>query len=613
MRQKTSYFNRALFLHTIARFWPVWAGYLILWLVSLMAMPDNLRYSGNPLSYVCATLPRMAYEFAAVMAFVFAAFSAMAVFSYLYHAKSAGMMGSLPLRRGSVFLTQTLAGIVCFWLINAAVFLLAAGMEAANGLLGEGLPYLMRLLALTCLLNLIFYGLAVFCAQLTGHILALPAVYIMLSFAAVVVETIVRMLMLGLIFGLAAAGSTLDFLSPGIMLMKNTGFSPLLGGGAAGGAQIMLEKSGFHGWLWIAVYAVLGVFLILAAFLLHRRRRMESAGDLVALRPLTPVFKYCFAAGCGLVLTFVLHHMIFDETRYAGLSMLLRILATLIIGAFIGYFAAEMMIKKSRRVFRGAWRGVAVLAFSLAALTCACEFDVFGAESRLPDMGSVGRASVTCAGAVANLKSAEGIEDTIALQSGIVSRKAEHERAVAEGKNTGFVFISYYDERDTVIMSRRYYIGEGRDMEALETLMNCREAVDGRRETDIPVTAESISYAEIGYTDASGNYVTEPLKAGEAYELFTQCVVPDMSEGTLGRVWLDVDEGYYESVYAASVNIELMERRPDGSYKSESFRTTVTVDARRTAAWISERGIELTTQSELNDRYRDDTGKRYAD
>ena len=44
----------------------------------------------------------------------------------------------------------------------------------------------------------------------------------------------------------------------------------------------------------------------------------------------------------------------------------------LIVGAFIGYFAAEMLIQKTMHVFRGKWKGLLITWAVLAVLAVCC-------------------------------------------------------------------------------------------------------------------------------------------------------------------------------------------------------------------------------------------------
>jgi ABC-2 type transport system permease protein len=587
-------------LNTLARFWPLWVCYLLAWLLPLIGLPGTMRYVSDPEYYILYRLPNQIYYYAIVVSFIAAAFSAMAVFSHLYGIKSAGMTGALPLRREAVFLTQMLAGIVCFWAANVLVFLLAAGAEAGAGLLKAGLPYLGQLLAIVCLLNLIFGGLAVLCAQLTGHILALPAAFVMLSFAAIVIEAIVRRILDRLMFGLFGWGSALTFLSPPAQLIGRD-FMPIYSEQLAADGSQQLLGSVFLGWTWLAAYAAASLLLLCLALALYRLRRMETAGDFIALKGLKPVFKYCFATGCALVLTYILWDALGNSGRFAGVDMLLRILLTLLIGAFLGYFIAEMLTRKSFRVFRPSWRGFAVLAVSLTALALACEMNVFGFETHLPEESRVARAVLSSSGWDAVLTSREGISDVTALQKGIVADKAEHEQAVTDGDDVVYVSIDYYGADGSVFMRRRYGIAaESADIGRLTAVMNSREAVNARKMTEIPVTEDSISYATVGYYDAADSDFRElRLTPTEAYDLYTSCIVPDIEDGSLGHVWILTDDSYYDTVCAVSIHIELMQREPDGDYSNDYFDTTLTVDAVRTAAWLGEQGIEPVLQREL--------------
>jgi ABC-2 type transport system permease protein len=343
------------------------------------------------------------------------------------------------------------------------------------------------------------------------------------------------------------------------------------------------------------------VLFLLLALALYRRRRMETAGDFIAVKVLKPVFKYCFAVGCGLVLTFVLWNMLGGLGRVAGTAMLLRILLTLLVGASLGYFVAEMLIRKTLRVFKSAWRGFAVLAVSLAALTLACDMNVFGIETRLPDTELVAKAVVSSSGWDAVLTSSQGIADVTALQSGIVANKARHEQALTDGENIVYVSIDYYDGNENVFMSRRYRIAEqSADTGKLTGIMNSREAVDVRKTTRIPVTEDSIGYATVGYFDRAAAVFQEvQLTPEEAYELYSRCILPDIDDGALGRVWIVPDDSYLDTVCAAAVHIELIQREPDGDYTKDYFDITLTADAERTVAWLKERGIEPVLQREL--------------
>ena len=120
MRSVTSCFNSTLYRKTMARFWPMWALYSVLWLficplLLLNEYFDTLRYS--TLEGAQTALTRMARELPQLLqpgvwlSCLAGVLAAMAVFGYLYNNRSAAMIHGLPMRRDALFFTQYLAGL----------------------------------------------------------------------------------------------------------------------------------------------------------------------------------------------------------------------------------------------------------------------------------------------------------------------------------------------------------------------------------------------------------------------------------------------------------------------------------------------------------------------
>ena len=105
MKSRISLFNWGVSKNLLRRCWPLWSAYLG---VAILLLPaevanrianiDSVTRNGN--RYVLNAGIDLAY--AAVFVGIIAA---MTMFSYLYSAKSSGMMCSLPLRRETVFFT----------------------------------------------------------------------------------------------------------------------------------------------------------------------------------------------------------------------------------------------------------------------------------------------------------------------------------------------------------------------------------------------------------------------------------------------------------------------------------------------------------------------------
>ena len=134
MRSGTSYFNTTLLGKNLARFWPIWGVYALSW---LLLLPVGILLQADYWDAMQARSYPLALAsnggFSLVLTFLFGILCAMAVFSYLYSARSVGMLHALPMRREGLFLTNYLSGLLFLIVPNFAVFLLALVAEALNG------------------------------------------------------------------------------------------------------------------------------------------------------------------------------------------------------------------------------------------------------------------------------------------------------------------------------------------------------------------------------------------------------------------------------------------------------------------------------------------------
>lgn len=499
MQSKTSFFNKTIFRKSVTRFWPLWFLYAAVWLFILpLLLAEGLR-GGMTLLNLQLQVYSLASGASVTSGFLTGCVAAMAVWSFLYSARSAHGMACLPIRREGLFASVTLAGILPALVINLAVALLTLAVEAVFGL--AHLPSLLTWLGANSLCLVFFYGFAVFCAQLTGNILVLPVVYVILNFTAVVVESIIHDLTRCFIFGAAVGGEyILTPLSPMLQLFTVCRAQPI---SELTGDYYTTLGYRYEGWGTLAIYAAVGVLFLAAALLLFRRRRIESAGDVVAVNVLKPVFKYCFTLGCALVLGWLSCSVLIGlpGNGMGGLRTLLALLACMLAGAFIGYFAAEMLIRKSFRVWRGRWAGFGVSALVIAALLFAAEFDLFGYETWTPDAAKVDRVILDAGGETLLLDDEESIKAVISLQESIVANKSHYEELYTEPPAAGwdcvYLRLYYYTGGRTVsrCYSLAYYTDRPDsygDVLTLQNLMNTPQAIASRKATPFELTADNI-------------------------------------------------------------------------------------------------------------------------
>ena len=394
MASGTSCFNSALYRKTLGRFWPLWTLWGVLWLL-LLPLSQLSRYfdwvrEGRSDSALVENFQEILslQEVGVWLAALVGVLAAMAVFSYLYSARSACMMHALPLRREGLFLSQYLAGLTMLVLPLAAVALvtLAVGMAVVPSWgWGQALPPVGIWLACMSGVCLFFYSFACFCAMFTGQLLALPVFYAILNWLAMVVNFLVTALMEQFFYGYQAnyLPAWVEFLTPVGLLRQACywGVRDVYDDGAL--------VRGLAAPQFVALYAGIGVVFALLALWVYRGRQVESAGDVVSVPLVRPVFKYGVALCSGLCLgVFTTQILGWHSTDSTAV-----LVACVLLWTAAGYFAAEMLLKKSFRVLK-AWKGCAAAMAVMAFLCAVCVFDLFGVVTRVPEPDRVASMAV---------------------------------------------------------------------------------------------------------------------------------------------------------------------------------------------------------------------------
>ena len=394
MRSGTSFFDWTTFKKTVTRFWPLWGAYFAIWLLEMplnglmRIQPHELQGSGSLMgSFAIDQVPNMAANGGLVSAVVFGVLSAMAVFSHLYNARSANFFGALPVKREGLFLTHYLAGLSFFIVPNAVIFLLTLLVEAVGGFVCA--PALLFWLAVCCGEGFLFYSMAVFCAMFTGHILALPVFYGILNGIVAGVMTLLEIVLQAFYHGFTSypdgVHTAMKWLTPVVQLGEAVSYNSYADI-EAGGRVVEL-----FGWSTVGIYALAGLVLSGAAFFLYRARRLESAGDVVAVKAMRPVFRYGVALCAGLAFGMGTLFVI------GGGEAVLMI--AIVVWGVIGSFAAQMLLDKSFRVFHK-WKGAAAVTAVFVVMFLVVGFDLTGFETRIPDPASVQSVNVSGVDAV---------------------------------------------------------------------------------------------------------------------------------------------------------------------------------------------------------------------
>ncbi len=585
MKSKISFFNPGLFKSTLRRFWPLWVIHFAGWFLFMPMLTLINSMGSNRYDDFVFGISKSAIFAAPIVAFIMAIISAMAVFSFMYSSRSTGLIASLPIRREAVFGSVWLGGVCAVIGSNIVValltFLFSPGADVNSALAFKAICTWLGVYSMQFIL---FFGIASITAVMTGSIVALPILYVIFNFFVFGMEAIIRTHFSYLIWGMAnfAYSSVLDFLSPIIYMTGD--FIPELTYRSVPYTFDMPYANEciaftFNHWLPVIIYCIVGLILSAAALLMFRKRRMESAGDVVAVRCLRPVFKYGVAACSALCGGLLLYAMLYSLFNVPALSVVIMI-PSMIIFAFIGYFGAKMLLEKSFHVFRGGWVGFIVLCCLCAVFTLCCDLDVFGIGSYVPETDEIESVSLY---SVSDVKRPGAIESYRELHLKILSQKDKYENFNSYVEDSASLMFSYSLKNGNTV-TREYELPLDNELvDEYYELMNASDVLLDYFTPRIPVTVENCSYAEL-YTSDGNELSIAPEQAVDFYE---NALIPDIEAG---NKILNTDAYYVATMEIALVSSD--ESSPDGYYY---LTVDISVDCTECISWIQNNlNIELT-------------------
>ena len=340
MKSSKCLFSKTVFKSDLKRFLPFAVPLLIAEIIIFPIVIMNAGYNRHPYPLEIGDF----VEYSAVssgFAFVFAGVMALLVFSYLYSPNKCNALHAFPIGRKALFLTHFASGYLL--LVIPQVIGFAAGIPVIAPISKET----GAIIALQCAAifgeSLVYFALAVFAVMLAANLFAGAVIYLMLSFAYTVFSAMLDLAVTS--FGYGIIGTSYDniitaFLSPVEKLITD---------------KVVIGLSGqkeYHSdlppvsqyYLSLLVLVIAAVVVTVLAHLLYKARSLECAGDMVAFKAEIPVLTVivsvlggaCFAAPLSSILEFETVGML---VTYGIFSLLL-------------FFAAQMILKKSAKVFQ---------------------------------------------------------------------------------------------------------------------------------------------------------------------------------------------------------------------------------------------------------------------
>ena len=470
MQSKTSYFSKTIFFKNMTHYWPIWSAYLLICLVRLPLklfivlgadVSDSLDPAQTRLDLLTESVNTALQPF---WIFLFACITAVAVFSYLYQTRSSYMLHALPVCRESLFITNVLSGL-SFLVIPQILAFLASIFVCFLRQMTQ-LDYLLHWLILSAGMVVFAFAMAVFMVMITGNILAAPIFFLLGNYLFVILRGLISFFVEALSYGVQHAEISFGtFLSPYYFLNQYfTGFFSALFG--LGYQEHALKEV----YPYMGFYAAVSLLLLALAFVIYKKKHLETAGDIVAIGFLKPLFRWGIAFALGSCVTLICCYSFMDISFLS--TSLLPLLAAMLVSSAVFFFLAEMILEKRFLVFSkkrllecAGFLGVCAL------FLVGMKFDMFGVERKIPRQEEI--AAITVYGSYNIDVMDEDFPKVLEIHRRLIAEKQEVEdyfnkysqtarytplNITYRLKNGGKISRSYYIPVEDYYLSQENYV-----------------------------------------------------------------------------------------------------------------------------------------------------------
>lgn len=532
MTSRASCCNGTLLRKNITRFWPLWA---LFTLALLVAYPMILSISTTfDIREAVGTLYGTTFHFGICITAIYSIISAACLFRYLHNTRSSYMLHAFPVTRGSLFFTNVLSGLL-FFLVPVSfvsglclLILIPCGTAALNAMLFCWL--------ILCLAYLFFFGLAVFCMYLTGKTVSGVLIYAVMNFIVIAIEGLLQLVIQPALYGVGISSDAYMLpTSPAVYLISEVLTDTYIG-------PEYYHRAYSIDWIYVGAIAAVGIGFLAGAWLLYRRRHMENAGEVITVKWAKPIYQVIFAL-VGALTIGLLIAAILTNGGYGDSPLFL--VFWLSFGGFIGWFVAEMRLKKTVKVFRGrVFLGFGCYAVALSLFVLAFYWDWFGIVHKVPEIDEISTVEIR----KTDYTSGVIVLDTVAE---IKEAQALH-RSILDIYDNDFDYDYYYRGsveltycmKDGSSLTRSYPLYRlesapellAQSVEFLDRPSNVIEFLDS-------FNLRTATWAEYYWYDEMTGYYCDYIIEGEELTTLLDALYQDAADGNL-PIFFGLDDGF---------------------------------------------------------------------
>ncbi|MBR5156131.1 MAG: hypothetical protein IKW62_06595 [Clostridia bacterium] len=583
MTSNISLFNFGIFKNTIYRF--KWGSFLyfiaLFFSVPFILMVEDLehlvsRYNSG-INDVSVLLRGDLMGIPAALAVLVPTIVAALIFNNVHSGKQSIFVHSLPVDRRENYISSLMAAFV----LMGAPVLMVAGILLVMSFTAYGQVMSSWSVVYWAGLNLsilfIMFSVATFSAFLTGNTAAHIGINVFIHLIPMLVALTVILISEKFLFGFIQSNS---FIANEIM--ENTPVIWLFGRAVS---HYNNELNVFtYPQLWI--YLIGAVLVYTMGYILYKNRKIENCGDVAAFGVFKPILKYAVVTAAAVA--------IFGIITSTGMGAIAVFTVAIVITAIV-YFAAEMLMNKSFKVFKKSYKGyIGFVACCTVFISFFAYTNVFGYETRIPQSDKVEAAAVfTGWGAPPVIANLQLIEDTKTLHKEIIS-----DIPVVEDEDMGYkcsLYISY-KLKDGNVLARRYNVSEEMYDKAISEMYKHKDYKLKVTEID-NLNIENIPNITLGAYASGYNYyipMNEDAKAlmlavKKDVEMLSFKEIEDSQYAVDIRLEFDctVKENQYLKVFKTT---GYDANDAEAEYAIESFNITINPNFKNTYAFLREKG-----------------------
>ena len=528
MKSRISFCDKTVLRKDILRFAPLWGIYFVggLLVMLTLSLEENAHTLAQALG-ICIGI-------FSIINMIYAALVAQMLFGDLYNSRLCNALHAMPPRREHWFFTHLTAGLL-FSLVPNLV-----GILVTLPTLGE-FWYIAFIWLLGMTLHyLFFFGLAVFSCMCAGNRIAMTAVYSILNFASMIAYWFITTIYEPLLHGIS------------FQIKPFARFCPVVN--IPGGEFLRIERVAldrtivntryeyvFEGltsdWNYLVIVALVGIALMGLSLLLYRRRKLECAGDFMAVKAMEPIFAVVFSLCVGCVFAFI--GDAFEQ-----------LVTFLVVGLLIGWFAGQMLLRRTVKVFQ--WKTflkLALLGLVLGATLVLTQWDPLGITRWVPESQQVVKVELDMSTTIRptssnylEITSQEQIEKFIDIHEQLAADRTEQ-------KNSAYrPLILRYQLADGRQVTRTYKVYKKTNTwDALQALYNTPQRILGCESLeDFLKELKLLRYNGYSIQEMCNRYASKTEKVIDSHKIQNELAEAIWKDCEAGNLPQSFERGNYE-------------------------------------------------------------------